>query len=65
MEMRRMIGIYEKGLFITFVAGLVLLIVGSIFIGIGQNSFFPIAMVGAVLVGLAGTLSISLEGLRE
>ena len=63
--MRRVIKIYEKGLFITFVAGLILLIVGSIFIGLGQNSFFPIAMVGAVLVGLAGTLSISLKGLRE
>jgi Na+-translocating ferredoxin:NAD+ oxidoreductase RnfD subunit len=60
-----MIRMYEKGLFITFVVGLALLIVGSIFIGIGQNSFFPVAMVGAVLVGLAETLSISLEGLRE
>jgi len=41
--MRRIIGIYEKGLFITFVAGLVLLIIGLIFMGIGQNSFFPVA----------------------
>ncbi len=52
-------------MFITFVTGLVLLIVGLIFISIGQNSFFPVAMICAVLVGLAGSLSISLEGVRK
>jgi len=34
--MRCMIGMYEKGLFMTFVVGLALLIIGSSFTSIGR-----------------------------
>jgi len=59
--------VYERGVFIAFFGGLVLLIVGLVGIACGYASpiFFWFAIIGAILLGFAGPLSLPLHGMAE